>query len=31
MADDLTREETADILEEVYKNNLEGTELAKNH
>ena len=29
MANDLTREETADILEEVYKNNLEGTELAK--
>ena len=29
MADVLTREETAEILENVYKDNLEGTELAK--
>ncbi len=29
MANNLTREETAEILEKVYMNNFEGTELAK--
>ena len=29
MADVLTREETSEILENVYKDNFEGTELAK--